>query len=138
MGSDGYDEKTRTTTRGKVVYRRKTHPFTAGAIDRIITKYNNDIHIYEARSQDTAIKIRSIFKVSQSLYAHVDDMFERPPELSKQQYEEIKRIWREGTYEIIDYIADYIAIRSGFAPLGTILRTIGKLYYTGMEYIFID
>jgi len=135
MGMEGFDGKEHTTNRGKVVYRRRRHFFDAGSIDRIITNYNNDILTIDARETNTAIKIRSIFKVAGSLYANVDDLFDRPGMISSEEYEDIKETWREFNDEIIDIIADFIGQKSGIHELEYVLSTVGRLINRGMEYL---
>lgn len=136
MGTEGFDGKERTTIKGKVQYRRKTHNFDASAILRIITKYNNEVGTDEARQRDTAIKLRAIFIVAGSLFANVDDMFDKPISVSDNDYNQIKEIWREGNDEIVDIIATYIGTASGSPGLAAALSTVGRMINRGMEYLF--
>lgn len=136
MSEEGFDDKTRTTNKGKVIYRRRKHRFGASSLLRIATAYNNEVTIKEARITATAIKIRAVFKVAGSLFAHVDDLFDRPVNTSNVEYERIKRIWRSGNDEIVDVISTWIAAQSGSPQLGIVLGTVGRMVNRGMEYLF--
>jgi len=130
-----FDNQVHTTQKGKVVYKRKTHKFNLTALDRIITKINNDTTLETARMQNNAVKIRSIFTVASSLYAMVSDMFDKPVQMDDNSYYVLKKIWRDETDEIIGMISSWVAIRSGIDELGDVVNTIGRMINRGMEYL---
>ena len=131
-----YDNIERTTVKGKVVYKRPKHYFKLSDVDRIITKINNDLTTGNARILANAIKIRSIFKVSQSLYAMVDDLFDKPLSMSDNNYYRVKDIWRRNTDELIGMISTWVALKSGIPQLGIVLDVVGRWINRGMEYVF--
>lgn len=135
MGSEGYDGQEHTTSRGKVVYRRKKHYFKSSDILRILIKYNNELQTDQARERNEAIKIRAIFNVASSLYAHVDDMFDKPVNVSDYEYRVIKMIWRHEIDSIIYQIAFFIGEQAGSPELTNILNSVGRMLNRGMEYL---
>lgn len=131
-----YDDKLHTTWKGKVVYpRKKNFKWSPKSIDKILTNFNNRTDLDEARVEATAIKIRSMFVVCQSLYSMVDDMFDIPAGFTYDEYKTVKDLWREANDEIIEGIARTIAEKSGVEELEPFLEIVGKLINRGMEYI---
>lgn len=136
MGQEGFTGEQITTQKGKVVYKRKKHVFTIDDIIRIAISYNNNTPVEKMTETAQAIKIRLLFKIASSIYSNVSFMFDKPNEVSDDEYERIKDIWREGNDELVGMISLWIATKSGVPQLGLVLNTVGRMINRGMEYIF--